>query len=74
MKIKSTVRTLTGALLLISLGLTYVVDPWWLTLGAFVGFNAFQSAFSGFCLVGHLFYWIRPDGHHVPSRTSTRTL
>jgi hypothetical protein len=50
MKMESIVRTLAGALVLLSLALTYFINPWWLTLAGFVGVNLIQSAFTGFCL------------------------
>jgi hypothetical protein len=44
---------------LISLVLTFLIDPWWLSLAAFIAFNAVQSAFSDFCLVEYLVLKLR---------------
>lgn len=38
-----------GTLVLAGLALGYFVSPGWLLLPAFVGFNLFQTAFTGFC-------------------------
>ena len=50
MKTESLVRVLGGAMVLLSLALTWLFNPWWLTLAAFVGVNLIQSEFTGFCL------------------------
>lgn len=49
MAIDRIVMAFAGAVILISLALTFYVHPnfWWLT--AFVGVNLFQAAFTGFC-------------------------
>ncbi|NVK17662.1 MAG: DUF2892 domain-containing protein [Methylocystaceae bacterium] len=49
MAIDRIVMAFAGAVILISLALTFYVHPnfWWLT--AFVGLNLFQAAFTGFC-------------------------
>lgn len=49
MAIDRIVMAFAGAVVLISLALTFYVHPnfWWLT--AFVGVNLFQAAFTGFC-------------------------
>ena len=49
MKTESLVRILAGTLVLVSVGLTYLVSPWWLFLAGFIGLNLIQSAFTGFC-------------------------
>ena len=49
MKTESLVRILAGTMVLLSLALTYFINPWWLTLAGFVGVNLIQSAFTGFC-------------------------
>jgi hypothetical protein len=49
MSIDRIVLAFAGAMVLLSLLLSYFVSPWWLLLAAFVGFNLFQSAFTGFC-------------------------
>lgn len=49
MAIDRIVMAFAGAVVLVSLALTFYVHPnfWWLT--AFVGLNLFQAAFTGFC-------------------------
>lgn len=49
MTIERTVMAFAGAVILISVCLAHFVSPMWLWLTAFVGFNLFQSAFTGFC-------------------------
>jgi hypothetical protein len=49
MTVENAIRILAGTLVLISLALAHWVSEWWLLLGAFVGFNLIQSAFTGFC-------------------------
>jgi hypothetical protein len=43
------VRAVAGTLVLISISLAYFIDISWLLLGAFVGLNLLQSAFTKFC-------------------------
>ena len=43
------IRILAGTMMLISVSLAHWVSQWWLLLGAFVGLNLIQSAFTGFC-------------------------
>ncbi len=50
MKIESLIRALAGSVVLLSLGLALLVNPWWLLLTGFAGLNLLQSAFTGFCL------------------------
>ena len=38
-----------GTFVLAGLALGYFVNEWWFLLPAFVGFNLFQTAFTGFC-------------------------
>jgi hypothetical protein len=49
MKMENVIRILAGTMMLISIALAHWVSQWWLLLGAFVGFNLIQSAFTGFC-------------------------
>ena len=49
MTIESAIRLLAGSLILISLGLSQFISPWWLLLTAFVGLNLTQSSLTGFC-------------------------
>ncbi|WP_192901974.1 YgaP family membrane protein [Mucilaginibacter psychrotolerans] len=43
------VRAVAGTMVLISIALAFTVNINWLWLGAFVGFNLLQSAFTRFC-------------------------
>lgn len=49
MSIDRIVLAFAGTMILLSLLLSQLVSPWWLLLGAFVGLNLLQSAFTGFC-------------------------
>ncbi len=49
MSIDRLVLAFAGAMILLSLALSYLLSPWWLLLAAFVGLNMFQAAFTGFC-------------------------
>ncbi len=49
MTLDRAVQAFAGVMILISLLLTHFVSPWFWLLTAFVGFNLFQSAFTGFC-------------------------
>ena len=49
MTLDCAVQAFAGVMILISLLLTHFVSPWFWLLTAFVGFNLFQSAFTGFC-------------------------
>jgi len=49
MKVENAIRILAGTMVLISVSLAFWVSQWWLLLGAFVGVNLIQSAFTGFC-------------------------
>jgi hypothetical protein len=49
MSIDRIVLAFAGLMVLASIGLSLTVSPYWLILGAFVGLNLFQSAFTGFC-------------------------
>ena len=46
-----TIRLIAGSLVLLGLALGFWLNPWWLVLPAFVGFNLFQSALTGWCLM-----------------------
>lgn len=65
MKIDLFIRALAGTMVLLSLALAVWVNPWWLTFTAFVGFNLFQSAFTGFCppsIILRRLGWVGDDG------------
>jgi hypothetical protein len=49
MNIDRFVLAFAGTMVLLGVLLGYFVSPWWLLLAGFVGFNLFQSAFTGFC-------------------------
>jgi len=49
MKMENRIRILAGTMVLASLVLSQLVNPWWLLLAAFVGVNLIQSALTGFC-------------------------
>lgn len=55
MKMGSHIRVLAGSLVLLSLILTLLTNPWWLTLACFVALNLVQSAFTGFCALESMF-------------------
>jgi len=49
MSIDRVVLAFAGLMVLVSLALSQVHHVYWLWLGAFVGANMFQAAFTGFC-------------------------
>jgi hypothetical protein len=49
MNIDRIVFAFAGVVILLSTALSHYHHPYWLFLTAFVGFNLFQSAFTGFC-------------------------
>lgn len=49
MNVDRFVFAFAGTMVLVSLLLAWQVSPWWMLLGAFVGLNLLQSAFTGFC-------------------------
>ncbi len=49
MTIQRLIFLIAGTLVLTGLALGHFVNEWWLLLPAFVGFNMFQTAFTGFC-------------------------
>jgi len=49
MHVNEWLRAIAGALIVISVGLAYLVSPWYLLFTAFVGVNLFQSAFTRWC-------------------------
>ena len=49
MKRQGLIYLVAGTLVLTGLALGYWVNQLWLLLAAFVGFNLFQTAFTGFC-------------------------
>lgn len=49
MTLDRAVQAFAGVMILISVALTQFVSPWFWLLTAFIGFNLFQSAFTGVC-------------------------
>tara|TARA_B100000745_G_scaffold292041_1_gene232523 strand:- start:587 stop:853 length:267 start_codon:yes stop_codon:yes gene_type:complete len=49
MNIDRFIFAFAGIVIMLSLALGYFISPYWLLLTAFVGFNMFQAAFTGFC-------------------------
>jgi hypothetical protein len=49
MNLDRAVLAFAGFVVLVSLALSYLDSPWWLTLSAFAGFNMIQSSITGFC-------------------------
>jgi len=55
MSLERTVDAFAGFMVLLSVALTYWVDPVFVCLSVFVGANLFQQSFTGFCPVAILF-------------------
>jgi hypothetical protein len=49
MTLERSVLAFAGVMVLVSVALTVWVSPYFVWLTVFVGFNMFQSAFTGFC-------------------------
>lgn len=49
MNVERALRGMAGVILLVSVGLTYLVSPWFLVLTAFVALNLLQSALTDWC-------------------------
>lgn len=49
MNVSAWLRMIAGFFVMLSVVLGVTVNPWFLAFTAFVGFNLFQSAFSGWC-------------------------
>ena len=63
MNIDQIVFAFAGVMVLASLLLAHFVSPWWLLLGAFVGLNMLQAAFTGFCPLARILRKLgRPPG------------
>jgi len=54
MSIERVVVAFSGFAILLSLGLAYFVDPYWLGFAAIVALNLSQSAFTGYCPVAYV--------------------
>jgi hypothetical protein len=57
MNVDRAVLAVAGAMVLVSVLLTWLVSPYWLLLTAFVGANMMQAAFTGFCPAAKIFAW-----------------
>lgn len=51
------VRAVAGTLVLASLLLSWLVNPYWLLLAAFVGLNLLQSSITRFCPLEKILEW-----------------
>ena len=51
MDMERKIRLIAGTFILASLGLAWLVSPWWLLFTAFVGVNLIQSALTRWCLM-----------------------
>ena len=49
MTIERGLRLVAGVVVLLSVTLGFLVNPYWLLLTAFAGLNLFQSAFTNWC-------------------------
>ena len=49
MSIDRAVFMFAGCVVLLSVTLSLLVNPWWLALAVFAGLNMIQAAFTGFC-------------------------
>ena len=49
MKMEHYIRAIAGTFILLSLGLGYLLSPYWFLFTGFVGLNLLQSAFTGWC-------------------------
>ena len=49
MSIERALFVLAGTMVIITALLAKYHHPWWMWFTVFIGFNMFQSAFSGFC-------------------------
>ena len=54
MTIGRAVMAFAGMMVMVSLLLAHYHSPYWLLLTGFVGFNLFQSAFTGFCPLANI--------------------
>jgi Protein of unknown function (DUF2892) len=55
MNLDRAVLAFAGAMVLVSLALTYFVSPWWWLLTAFVGVNLLQASVTGICPAAIIF-------------------
>ena len=55
MNVDRAVFALAGTMVLASVVLGWLVNPYWLLLAGFVGANMLQAAFTGFCPAASIF-------------------
>lgn len=55
MNIDKAVLAFAGFVVLLSLALGWLVNPYWFLLAAFAGLNMLQAAFTGFCPAAMIF-------------------
>lgn len=55
MSVDRAVFVFAGLVVLLSIGLSLTVHPWWIALAAFAGLNMIQAAFTGFCPAAMVF-------------------
>ncbi|EKD81078.1 MAG: rhodanese-related sulfurtransferase [uncultured bacterium] len=49
MTVENAIRVMAGSMILLSLYLTWYINPMWVWLTVFVALNLIQSAFTGWC-------------------------
>ncbi len=54
MSVERAVQAIAGFFVFLSVTLGYYVHEYWFFFTAFVGFNLFQSAFTGFCPLANI--------------------
>lgn len=55
MNLDRAVLVFAGCVVLLGVGLSLAVHPWWIGLTAFAGVNMIQAAFTGFCPAAMVF-------------------
>jgi hypothetical protein len=55
MNIDRAVLAFAGLVVLLGIGLSLTLHPWWIGLSAFAGLNMIQAAFTGFCPAAMVF-------------------
>ena len=73
MNVDRAVFAMAGTMVLASLVLGWLVNPYWLLLAAFVGANMLQAAYTGFCPAAVIFNKLgHKPGAAVSCGTATR--
>jgi hypothetical protein len=55
MNLDRAVLAFAGAVVLLGVGLSLTLHPWWIALTVFAGLNMIQAAFTGFCPAAMVF-------------------